>query len=577
MKRNLVAAFCLSFCFLSLSAQEQILPEKSFYQSEDGKLYVNKDLPIFVWLSSSKDENAKKVRLFSQHSKQYSNPFYFDTEGINTVRTPSAVDTITKKTVYPETDIVFEVYADGCLPQTRFEFSDQKALFRDGNHWISKKSKLDFKAFDRLSGVAEIYVSIDKKEFKPFQEPIQFSESKEYNIQYYSVDNVGNVELIKELVVMVDAETPVSKLEFTGDKHEDVLSNSSTIKLIAEDDRVGVSEIYYQLDSLPEKKYLYPLKTMYMTAGEHTLRFYSIDLVGNKEVQNTYVFYVDKLPPVVIEELEASTFVSNGKEFSSGRSRFKITAIDNKAGVKEIFYSINGGKYELYEKPFFLQSNSGNLRIKTYAVDHVGNRSSSEQSSNKAAIPYIDLTGPSIKHAFIGKSFMSDDTTFIKNNTKISLTASDLESGLHEIQYNIDNKGAVPFEESFVVTQEGMHQLSFTAYDNVGNTNSKTIYCFVDNVGPEIYERFSVSSISSYTVEDEEIFIYPKHAVLFLSATDKESGLDKITYSLKGGTEKLYSGVIKDFEGDTEYKITIYAFDKLNNKSEKTFKFRIAK
>jgi hypothetical protein len=62
------------------------------------------------------------------------------------------------------------------------------------------------------------------------------------------------------------------------------------------------------------------------------------------------------------------SFFSGGKEFSSGKSRLKLTSFDNKAGVKEVRYSVNNGEYQLYDSPVFLTQSAGNLIIKSYAV-----------------------------------------------------------------------------------------------------------------------------------------------------------------------------------------------------------------
>ena len=48
-----------------------------------------------------------------------------------------------------------------------------------------------------------------------------------------------------------------------------------------------------------------------------------------------------------------NTYMVGGKEYSSGRSRLKVAAVDNKAGVKEVWFSINGAPFELYDKPVF--------------------------------------------------------------------------------------------------------------------------------------------------------------------------------------------------------------------------------
>ena len=92
--------------------------------------------------------------------------------------------------------------------------------------------------------------------------------------------------------------------------------------------------------------------------------------------------------------------------------------------VKEVFYSINNQDYELYNKPIYLSSTSGNLMVNTYAIDNVNNRSSKgKASSQNTRLPYIDLTGPVLNFDFQGAIFKIKDLIYISANTKIILKA----------------------------------------------------------------------------------------------------------------------------------------------------------
>jgi len=576
MYKKQLTLISLLFFSISLFGQEQIIPETAMYKDDNGKLYINKDLPLYLWLSTSKGEKAQKVRLESDSSKRYSNPMFLDTEGRNTIRTPSAIDTVSKRLIFPIQDVVFEVYADSYSPYTRVKYTDGKPYQKDGKFWINSGTKINFNATDKLSGVANVYVSIDKKPYFQCDSFIVLNDSKEYHIQYYATDNVGNVEKIRKLNVVIDNEAPETTLEVNKNLHNNIISARSSIIFKSEDDISGVAKTYYKLDNRPLYRYYSPIKAVNLKSGEHKLTYYSIDHIGNKEEEKVYDFYIDKKSPIVFEEIDATSFIHNGVEYSSGRSRFKITAIDNKAGIKEIYYSINGQEYKLYEKPFFLKSISGNLVIKTYAVDNVNNKSNSERRTNKADLPYIDLAGPSLYKSYKGKNFEVEDTVFIKSNTKVVLRARDKESGLKEIQYNINKLGALTYTEPFLLGNEGKYVVSYTGYDNVGNTNTKEYYSYVDDSGPEIFIRFSSQSIGEKTMLEDSINVYPKHVALFISCTDKHSGFDNVVYSINDKKEVAYAGPIKDFEGGRDYKVKVTAVDKLGNVTEKIIIFSVS-
>ena len=111
MKSSIACLFLMVLLFSTNIAQEPVKPAKKAFQEEQ-KVFINKALGIYLWISTSPDPNSQKFRLFSDSSSKYSNPMYFDTEGFNSFRTPSAVDTSSKQIKLPLEDIIFDVYAD---------------------------------------------------------------------------------------------------------------------------------------------------------------------------------------------------------------------------------------------------------------------------------------------------------------------------------------------------------------------------------------------------------------------------------------------------------------------------------
>lgn len=555
-------------------AQEKIVPEEAIFVDSTGRIYINKNLPIYVRISTSPEEGAESYLLQSESTADYANPMYLDTEGINTFRSPSAIDKETKEYVYPLRDVVFEVYSDSKAPVTKPDYGNVLTVFKDGKVYCGGRTKLTLEASDATSGVEAIYYSMDGGAFTEYSGPLPLENEKEYTVKFYSVDKVGNAEEPKERFIIVDASNPATKLEIIGDEYQNMISGRSSIKLVAAD-KHGIKAIYYTLDDQPERLYRGLLSAAYMNPGEHSMTYYSIDNLGNKEDVKSYDFYVDKTPPRIVEEILGSVFVANGREYSSGRSKLKLTTIDNKSGIKEVYYSINGGEYQLYEKPFFLSNNSGNLIIKSYAVDNVGNRSNSMQNSDGAGIPYIDLSGPILKHGFNGPLFSLKDTVYISEKTTISLQARDYEAGVKKIDYIIDDKESATYEQPFSVKKEGHHSIQFMGYDNVENSNKSSFTFILDNTGPEVFHRFSVVSEISKREGLKKYDVYPEHVVLFISATDQFAGYDKMFYSLNGGQEQPCYGQIKDFRPGKTYDVKIRALDKLGNSNEYSFGFAI--
>jgi hypothetical protein len=550
--------------------QEQPNHPKKTYISPDGKLYIQKDLPVYIWMSTSPGEESEKYRLHSEETYKYSNPMYFDTEGYNTVRSPSAVDTASKKVVYPMRDIIFEVYADSKSPVTKADFGESILLDEGGKLYVGSGATVSLSAKDKLSGVENIYFSVDGGPYKPYEGPISIDQEKEYLLKYYSVDHVGNVESVHERTIVLDKTAPVSKVEIDKDRYENIISGRSKITLSSNDKVSGTKSIFYAIDDGSEKEYKTPILAAYLSQDEHKIAFYAVDEVGNKEEIQTFIFYVDKTPPTIIEEIMGKSFFSGGKEFSSGKTRLKLTSFDNKAGVREVRYSVNEGEYELYDKPVFLTQASGVLRIKSYAVDYVNNRSSSQTANEKTTIPYIDLTGPQLSHVFNGPRFKTRDTLFISSKTQVSLKGADSESGLNRIEYTLNGGNPLEYSDAFRIDHEGYSEVNYMGFDNVDNTSSASFGIKVDNTGPSISYTFGASPLGS----SDGLDIYPDHTVLFVAATDDVVGFKSMNYRLNNDPPREYDGMITKLP-DGKNKVIITAFDHLGNTQQSEINFII--
>ena len=283
MKKFIIFLILIFYSIVSFP-QEKIVNDVRFYKDTiSNKFYLNKNLPMHLWLASDKNGNDK-VKLTSQSSPQYSNPFYFDTEGYNTVRTPSQVDTVTKKVVLPRTDIIFEIYADGLPPQTIIDFG-KVPIFINDMKFVGKNYKINLKANDAISGVFTTYISLDSCEFqnyKFFNSDIMLTESLHF-IQYYSEDNVGNHEDTKFEKVIIDITAPNTNIKLATDFIGSILSNRSYLNLEATDELSGIKNIYYAIDNDNFIKYKNPLNFKKLTDGRHVLKYYAVDNLKNKE------------------------------------------------------------------------------------------------------------------------------------------------------------------------------------------------------------------------------------------------------------------------------------------------------
>ncbi len=192
--KNLFLAVFITIFFLNICAQESNFD----WYEKDGKLYYNKNLPVYLWISTSPDDNSKDILMTSQTTKSYVNPMYFDTEGYNTLRTSYAVDTNTKKVAYPSKQVIFKVYADGYAPTISAHFSGIRKYYTGAKAVYKSGLKIKLYAKDYISGVENIYYSINNSEFRKYNNPVEFNENGSYCFKFYALDNTGNKSEEKE-------------------------------------------------------------------------------------------------------------------------------------------------------------------------------------------------------------------------------------------------------------------------------------------------------------------------------------------------------------------------------------------
>lgn len=577
MKKTLL--FCLSF-LLSFSvsfAQQQKDHKKTTYQ-KDGKYYINKDLPVYLHLSTSADGSENKHRLESKETKQYANPLYFDTEGLNTIRTPYAVDPETKKTVYPQRDVVFEVYADGLAPNSSAKFYGAPSHYSSGTLYYGRGLQVDLSSKDGVSGVKQIYESLNGKNYSDYSGTINMNKEGKMTFKYYAVDNVGNFEKPNSKEYVVDLTNPKTSHSTSQPKLNDILSPKAKITLSKSDNLSGVKTTYYAFDSRGKKGYYSPISLWSLSDGNHTLTYYTVDNVNNQEQKRTYTFYLDKTPPNTNNDI-VGDFYQGKYKYISVRTKIKLTSSDNKAGVREISYLIDGTGKTTYSNTIKMPESNGLHYLTYYATDKVTNK----ESANKLTV-YMDSKDPKSYIKYGSPQFFHRDTLFINKNTNVYLSSNDYQSGVKKTEYLINDKSKTTYNSAFKISDEGYHTIKFYATDRVNNVESaKTSSVYVDNTSPKIYHNFSINAIGKKSKDGKTLKVYPNYTRLYLGATDTHSGTDKIKYRINGGAWEDYSSPytldiseLDHFKKNAFYSVEVITKDKLGNESTETIEFFVS-
>ncbi len=562
MKRLIIFTIIISLNF-SLKAQPQ--KYKIYIDSVTGKIYYNKKLPVYFWVSTSPGQKGQNVLLKSEVRK-YANPYYWDTEGINTFRVKNPKN---KKGLK---EAVFDIYADDIPPQVSLKIKGDM-IFYGKKIVVGPQTKLIIRGKDYISGFDKAYVSINGQEFVPYSAPLHLNKPGYNVIKYFGVDHVGNQSdtLMKRLYL--DMTPPQVRIKPIHSYSDSIFGPNTLVKLIGNDTVAGVKQLYYAIDSNLYLPYYWPLPiSKYVRNGHHLLYYYAVDRVGNQSPVYAQEFYIDKQPPDITFRILGDYYKTQNIYYISSNTRIALIGKDN-TKIGKMFYTVRGRQFT-YDGVIDLSQYSGYTRVYYQAVDIAGNK-----SVVKMLNLIIDNRAPYV-HAVVGKPrFFDRDTLFITSHTPIFLLASDNLAGLKKIEYAINNYDFHKYSKPFYIKHDGFYQINYHAIDRVGNISDvRSLKVYVDNKPPRIDVIFSVEPYDIKIIGHDTLNVYPNNLRVYLAANDQKTGEQALYYSINGSRYIIYSHPL--FFSGYKYKLItlkVKSHDRLGNKTEKIVKFVIQK
>jgi hypothetical protein len=358
--------------------------------------------------------------------------------------------------------------------------------------------------------------------------------------------------------VIADGTPPKTVLTVGGTTHVEVdglrvLGPSPKLSLSASDALSGVAETLVSIDGAPFAPV--PAGSLAMTGeGEHRLRYFSVDRVGNAEKVQEYAFRIDATPPQTkldVSGPRADTVAGVGASLS-------LSATDAVSGVDEILYRLDDGAEQTYEKPLVLDElPEGPHHLEFYAVDRVGNR---EAPQNFAFV--VDRTPPQISLSIHGPQYSSQGVRYVAPQAEIELTGLDAVAGPTPVRYSIDGGAATVYTAPFhLPLSVGIHRLRLESTDPVDNSaqlNVDDIY--MDPAPPRTEVQFS----RPFFVRNGDVVLNPASKIE-LNASDFGSGVESVTYSLDGAPEQKYTGPFS-VTALGEHSLTVNAVDHVGNR-----------
>lgn len=573
----LIAGLALPLAGISQSEPSKPSYEKEVYIDNDGNIFVQKSLPLYLKFST--EPNGENYNLKGT-DPSVSEPMYLDTEGSNYIRSKWAVDPETGKTIQPPREVLYEVHADGLPPYTRLTFSGAPKYVSGGTTYFGKNLSFALKSTDGVSGVKQTQYALGGG-YSNYSANVNCPKEGAQTVYYYAVDYVGNAETTRSSAFTVDLTAPKTTYEIVGiNKGGNILSPTAKLKLSSTDNLSGVKTTYYRFDGGGAKGYYGLVNLAGLSDGEHTFKYYAVDQVKNMEggeggtSASTFSFYLDKTPPVPAHVVKGDQYKGNYL-YISPRTTISLSATDNKAGVKNIYYRIDGGERNTYSSEFKMPDVRGLHNVKYDANDQVENL-----SGNHYINVFMDNEAPETGIFYGNPQFMDRDTLFITSKTNITLKTRDDASGVKSVEYQIDGAGFKPYA-LFNCVGQGYHTIKFRSSDNVNNKETeKTSSAYVDDTPPEIFIKFSIEPIGM----KKGLPVYPNYTRMYVAATDKKVGTEQIMYGMDDAPLSLYSSPqtldaseLSRFKKNKKYTVKVVAKDKLGNESEKVVEFYVGK
>ncbi len=258
-----------------------------------------------------------------------------------------------------------------------------------------------------------------------------------------------------------------------------------------------------------------------------------------------------------IKAIGGSIFNNGTIDYVSAKVSFSIEASDDLSGIEALHYNVDSSLYDLYSEPLFIKE-EGLHTINYKMVDKVGNISS--------VFKYdfiTDTTAPQTRLASDAVVIKKGVTQYIGKGSKFYITAYDTLSGVQTINYAVDSTENKEYTSAIeLASEKGLHVLSISATDNVGNISAPVEYSyFLDIDAPVV----TIASSKKPTDINGELVIAGSTSMI-ITAIDADTEVKAIYYSIDDSDFMPYNGEFKLSSG--KHTIKAKAIDLVGNTGE---------
>ena len=232
--------------------------------------------------------------------------------------------------------------------------------------FITSWSAVTFSVEDRSgTGIFRTTYRVDNGGWQDYGAPFTLAGEGDHLVEWFSEDNVGNIESTQNATLTVDNMPPTTTPSIGTPKVFAFVTSATRISLAASDGGlrpVGVQYSVFSVDGLSWIPYVGPF-VLTGPDGLRTVLYRSADRLGNAEVVRQLTLVLDNTPPTTTLAVPAGPL--------SVESTFNLSSHDDGSGVAQIEYRIDGGAWRPYVGPFSLPVGAHVIRYR--ATDRLGN------------------------------------------------------------------------------------------------------------------------------------------------------------------------------------------------------------
>ncbi|NBE52436.1 OmpL47-type beta-barrel domain-containing protein [Streptomyces boluensis] len=250
-----------------------------------------------------------------------------------------------------------------------------------------------------------------------------------------------------------------------------------------------------------------------------------------------------------------------------GQAAVTVTGTDETggSGVDKVEYAVgDSGAWQPYTAPVVVNQ-VGSHKIRYRASDKAGNVAA-EKAVEFAVVapPTDDTTPPETSATVTGEQ--NADGAYVGMAT-VTVAASDAGSGVNTVQYAVGDAGEWQTYAAPVMLHEpGTYKVRYRATDKAGNAAAEKAVDFTV-VAPPTEDTTPPETAAKVDGTVNSDGAYVGKATVTVSATDDDSGVDMVEYSLDGAPYLAYTEpLLVDRTG--RHEVMYRASDKAGNTSE---------